>query len=54
MGPTGGRHDLAFIPRESVISSSEGDATAHSTMTDERSCLGPCLGGTAGIGAFCL
>ena len=37
-------HDLAFIPRESVMSSYEGDATAHSTMTAERSCLEPCLG----------
>ena len=37
-------HDLAFILQESVMSSSAGDATAPSTMTDERSCLGPFLG----------
>ena len=37
-------HDLAFMPRESVMSLTEGDASAHSTVTNERSCHGPCLG----------
>ena len=38
-------YELAFTPRESISSSSTGNASTHSTMTDERSCLGPCLGG---------
>ena len=36
-------HDLAFMPRESVMSSTEGDASVHSAVTNERSCHAPCL-----------
>ena len=37
-------HDLAFMPRESVMSSTEGDASVRSAVTNERLCQGPCLG----------
>ena len=48
-------YELAFTPRESISPSSTGNASTHSIRTDERSCLGPCLGGgTTRIGAFCL
>ena len=39
-------HDLAFIQRESVMSSSVGgcDSSFHYDYDYERSCIGPCLG----------
>ena len=49
-------YELAFTHRESISPSSTGNASTHSTRTDERARLGPCLGGggAARIGAFCL
>ena len=38
-------YELAFTPRESMSPSSAGNASTHSGRADERSCLGPCLGG---------
>ena len=37
-------HDLAFMPRESAMSSTEGDDSVHSVVTNERSCHAHCLG----------
>ena len=37
-------HDLTIMCRESVMSSTEGDALVHSAVTNERSCHAPCLG----------
>ena len=45
-------YELAFTPWESISPSSTGNASTHSTRTDERLCLGPCLGGRPGSVPF--
>ena len=40
-------HELALMPQEFVMPSSEGGgggAAAHSTISNERSCVEPCIG----------
>ena len=41
-------YELAFTPRESMSPSSVGNASTRSDEADERSSLGPCLGGGDG------